>query len=234
MSWIAPKIWEGGDVWIIGGGPSITKLFGIPKEVVQSVIAGTSPLNVYSPYMKELHDKHVIGINVAYMLGDWVDVVFFGDHSFFLKNEHKLAEFPGLKVCCDPHAAREPWIKYVARDVNHVKGISPDPRKVSWNHNSGAASISLAVHMGAKRIMLLGFDMKLGDNKAQHWHDVYHRMESRNPRKAMEMPFDMHLMGFKQIDIDAKKLGVEILNLSPDSSITQFRKVALEECYEYC
>jgi hypothetical protein len=72
MIWQVPRIWEGGDVWIIGGGPSITKEFNIPDEVVQSVLKKQSPLSVYSPYMSFLHDKHVIGINVAYMLGDWI------------------------------------------------------------------------------------------------------------------------------------------------------------------
>jgi len=31
--------------------------------------------------------------------------------------------------------------------------------------NSGAAAISVAVHTGAKRVILLGFDMSLGDIK---------------------------------------------------------------------
>jgi hypothetical protein len=87
MTWQVPLMWEDSDVWIIGGGPSVTKQFGIPDEVVQSVVKGTSPPNVYSPYMSFLHDKHVIGINVAYLIGDWIDIVFFGDVGFFLKHQ---------------------------------------------------------------------------------------------------------------------------------------------------
>lgn len=74
MNWIVPKIWEGGDVWIIGGGPSLTKQFDIPNDVVQRVLAGNAPPSVYSPYMSYLHDKHVIGINVAFLIGDWIDM----------------------------------------------------------------------------------------------------------------------------------------------------------------
>ena len=83
MNWTVPRIWEGGDVWIIGGGPSITKEFQIPSEVVNDVVIGKKPLSLYSPYMESIHKKHVIGINVAYMLGPWVDMVFFGDNNFF-------------------------------------------------------------------------------------------------------------------------------------------------------
>jgi hypothetical protein len=50
--------------------------------------------------MQALHSKHVIGINVAFMIGDWIDMVFFGDGGFFLKHKAALAKFPGLKVTC--------------------------------------------------------------------------------------------------------------------------------------
>lgn len=102
MIWQVPRMWEGGDVWIIGGGPSVPKQFGIPDEVVQDVIKGISPPSVYSPYMSFIHDKHVIGINVAYLIGNWIDIIFFGDIGFFLKHQQGLASFPGLKVSCHP------------------------------------------------------------------------------------------------------------------------------------
>ena len=73
MIWSVPRMWEEGDVWILGGGPSVPRQFGIPEKVVQDVINGISPPSVYSPYMKALHDKHVIGINVAYLIGNWID-----------------------------------------------------------------------------------------------------------------------------------------------------------------
>jgi hypothetical protein len=65
MSWQVPRMWEGGDVWIIGGGPSILTQFDIPEKVVSKVLNGSSPPSVYSPYMEYLHDKHIIGVNMA-------------------------------------------------------------------------------------------------------------------------------------------------------------------------
>jgi hypothetical protein len=232
MIWQVPRMWEDGDVWIIGGGPSIPTQFGIPKEVVDSVIKGTSPANVYSPYMSFLHDKHVIGINVAFMIGDWIDMVFFGDKGFFLKYEADIAAFPGLKVSSHPIADKYNWLKYVPTDHNHPRGISENPKMVSWNHNSGAAAISVAVNAGAKRVILLGFDMKLGEGDHQHWHDLYGRFANRanrDPRKPQQMPFDRHLKGFDYIAKDAKKRGVEILNANPNSAINQFPKMSMKE-----
>ena len=232
MIWSVPRMWEEGDVWILGGGPSVPRQFGIPEKVVQDVINGISPPSVYSPYMKALHDKHVIGINVAYLIGNWIDIILFGDDSFFLKHQKGLSEFPGLKVSCYPKDRNIPWVKFLARDNRHPKGISINPKTVSWNLNTGSAAISIAVHTGAKRIILLGFDMKLDENEVQHWHDLYGRRKSwkeRNKSKPDGLPFERHLTGFPIIAKDAKMLGVEILNASPESAIQDFPKFTVKQ-----
>ena len=229
MTWRVPRIWEDGEVWIIGGGPSVTTQFGIPDEVVRSVVNGKSP-SVYSPYMSSIHDKHVIGINVAYLIGDWIDMMFFGDGTFLLNYRDRLAKFPGIKISCHPSVTRYDWIKYLERDTGHVKGISSDPGSVSWNGNSGAAAISIAANTGAKRIILLGFDMKLDKEKNKHWHDIYHQREGLlNPNKRQVLPFARHLIGFPEIAKDAKRRGIEIINACPDSAIDCFKKVAVKD-----
>ena len=95
---------------------------------------------------------------------------------------------------------------------------------VSWNNNSGAATINLAVHMGAKRIILLGFDMKLDEEKNQHWHKFYSTKE-----KDIASTFRKHLSGFQEIKRDADLLGVEIINANPTSAITQFPRMNFKD-----
>lgn len=233
MIWQVPKIWEGGDVWILGGGPSVIEQFEIPKKVVQAVLTGASSPKAYSPYMSMIHDKHVIGINVSFLIGDWIDMVFFGDNGFYLGQMNNLAAFPGIKVSSHPNTKDVSWVKYLAKDTNRPKGISMNPRAVSWNGNSGAAAISLAAHTGAKRIILLGFDMKLDEDRKQHWHNAYHRLEYLQSKDFnKQLPFDRHLMGFPEIAKDAKRMGIKIINASPDSSITVFDKVSVRDLIE--
>jgi len=227
MNWIIPKIWNGGDVWILGGGPSVPKQFGIPEAVIKSVTDGTSTPNVYSQYMQKLHKKHVIGINKAYTIGEWMDIIFFGDDSFFLKNQKGLAEYSGMKVSCHPIVQRVDYVKFVQRDPEKTRGISKDPGKVSWNYNSGGAAISLAAQAGAKRIFLLGFDMQL-QNGNMHWHNLYNRKIDPKNNKT-PLPFDKHLAGFKYIAKDAKAMGIEIINICPESAIQEFPKVNLSD-----
>jgi len=54
--WHPPKIWNNGTVFILGGGPSLL-----------------------DNNFDLIENKHVIGINNAYRLGDWVDICWFGD-----------------------------------------------------------------------------------------------------------------------------------------------------------
>jgi hypothetical protein len=230
--WLVPKIWDGADVWILGGGPSVASLFGIPDQLVYDVRTGQKPMKAFSPYMKAIHDKQVIGINVAYRLGDWVSIMFCGDKGFVLQHEKELKSYNGIKVSCHSIASkpeRNDW-KYTPKDNRKGFGITENPYKVSWNLNSGGAAISLACNLGAKRIILLGFDMNI-ENGYQHFHNAYKRgvIKPEDHKRKRGLPFDRHLKGFPTIKADADRLGVEILNTSLNSSIECFKKVDIKE-----
>lgn len=225
MGWKPPKIWESGECWIMGGGPSMPRQFGVPDDVVTKIMKkGLSP-SYYSPYLSQLHDKNVIGINMSYLVGSWIKVVFFGDKGFFTRNKAGLAKFPNLKVTCvgaeKHYEYRRAKIKVMDRDVKR-EGVSNRSGRVCWNYNSGAASISLAVQLGVKKIYLLGFDMGPDKEGITHWHSEY-------KQRIRDNTFARHLRGFGQIAKDADRLGVEILNVSPKSAISSLKKVELKD-----
>jgi hypothetical protein len=89
----------------------------------------------------------------------------------------------------------------------------------------------LSVGITTVGIFLLGFDMKVDSAEKQHWHDLYGKIANRNPRKPYRLPFERHLRGFPAIYKDSVRLGIEIINVSPDSAINEFKKVSLSECY---
>ena len=212
--WRVPRIWGDGDCFIFGGGPSLTDIFDIPSEVVLAVTGGEAPLSEYSPFLSPLHNKHTIAINGTYKLGLWVDVCFFGDNSWYLGNRQALASWPKLKVSCAPWFAsrtNHEAIKYLGKDPKRL-GISTDRTKLCWGHHSGCAAINLAAHLGAKRIYLIGFDMKLSHEGRSHCHFEY-RTASKHP------PFRIHLRAYPFIAEDARKMGIQVINLSPNSAI---------------
>jgi hypothetical protein len=232
MIWNVPELWKGGECWIIGGGTSMPRQFGVPEQVIRDVMSWKSHPSTYSPYLQPIHDKHVIGVNNAYRIGTWIDVCFFGDCHWYLVHRRALASWPGLKVtCCQRFYNRKEkdmeGVKLLTRDKQKRHGISKNKSSVAWNGNSGAAAISLAVHFGVKRIILLGFDMKLDENQVSHWHGAHGKVVVNKKRKVP--PFDRHLKGFPEIATDAILRGVEILNASPISKIMDFEKVTVNE-----
>ena len=232
INWQIPKMWEGGECWIIGGGPSIPLEFGIPEEVVKGVYSEELPISAYSPFLSPIHDKHVIGVNAAFLFGTWIDVMFFGDGGFYFANKAKLDCYPKVKVSCNPHLLKKnPFdIKYVPRNQKHPNGISyGKPNTISWNLNSGAAAISLAYHLGVKRVYLLGFDMDVGENGDQHWHRHYAWNKDVKKRDPKKLPFKRHMRGFFAVGRDAEHVGLEIINVSPNSKIEQFKRVKLSD-----
>jgi len=217
-SWSPPKIWKNGECYILGGGPSIPEVFDIPESLVRAVRKKEKDLSTFSPYMEPIHDKHVIAVNSAYKLGNWIDVIFFGDKTWYLDNRYNLAKIPRIKVTCSPYfrtAIREEQIKFIARDSKKL-GLSDKPTTLCWNYNSGACAIDLAIHFGVKRIYLLGFDMQ---NKAKtgnsHWHAEY-------SNRKKDPPYKRHLQGFPSIAKIASQRDIEIINISTNTAITEF------------
>lgn len=224
MLWKVPRMWEGGQCVIIGGGSSVIRQFQIPQGVVDGVFKGKYTPEAYSPYLELLHKQHIIAVNMAYQIGDWVDVVFFGDANFFNLQKVGLLQSDSLLVTCTPECKKYQRIKYIAKNDKKTEGITIDPLQLSWNQNSGAAAINIAVHTGAKRIILLGFDMDLDANKNQHWHKFY-----KGNLTTIRSTFRKHLAGFPAIARDAKQLGVEIINANPDSKIECFPRMNFNE-----
>lgn len=221
--WTIPKMWNG-DCWIIGGGTSMLHQFGIPSDIISKVEKKELPLSAYSEYLSPLHSKTVISTNVAFMLGEWITATYFCDAQFFRNYKNDLLKFRNLKITCVNHIDRHLLpettnIKRLKRD--YKPGLSFRPDTIAWNKNSGAAAINLAVLAGAKRILLLGFDMRLQEGRT-HWHNVY-SMKTPNPS------FKRFLERYPEIAKDAKKAGVEILNISPDSALDCFPKLSLKE-----
>ncbi len=226
--WRAPNIWRGSACYIIGGGPSWLQQFKIPKQVVDQVRINKKPMSIYSPYLKFLHGKHVIGVNGAFQLGSWVPVCAFMDILWYEEYEKKLlSEFSGLRVTTNISVMEKTYIKgkkhiqYFEPERNKIYGISELEGQCAQNGNSGAFAINVAYHLGAKRIYLFGFDMNL-TNGASHFHGEYRDTWS-------ETIINTHLRCFPEIARDAKQLGIQIFNVNPDSQINSFPKITLDE-----
>lgn len=205
--WTPPKIWAGGTAFIIGGGPSLKDMDLTP-----------------------IHGHHVIGTNNAYQLGSWVDLCWFGDCRWYDWHRDRLLKFAGIKVTCCVRAGGKPGIKGMKR--GKAAGIEKRPGWVSWNGNTGASAINVAYHLGAVKVVLLGFDMRqVGDDC--NWHPEHLIMNPNSEKKKLENGgkscYGRYLRKFPEIAKDAHRLKLEIVNATPGSALPDFPIVELKD-----
>lgn len=113
-----------------------------------------------------LYRRQCIAINTAYRKVPWANVLLFSDKSFF--DQHSDAQgahfwrFKGEYIVCTC-----PPLKNLGGRINYVDPADLAQGEIDPLHcNSGVRAILLAHKLGARKIVLLGFD-----NVPGHWHD---------------------------------------------------------------
>lgn len=106
-------------------------------------------------------------------------------------------------------------------------GFSLDPGLIHYGDNSGFQALNLAVLFGSPYIVLVGFDMRYVGGKSHFFGDhpkgLFQRSESgRDSYQKFTAMFD------KAPPPD----GVQIINATPDSALTCYPMMALEDALE--
>lgn len=107
------------------------------------------------------------------------------------------------------------WVRQSARP-----GLGDPDLRV--NGNSGFGAINLAYLFGARRILLLGCDMReIGGKK--HWHPDH-------PKPCVQnMPFKEWLFKSVALARDLKAAGCEVINCTPGSALTVWPMSTIEK-----
>ncbi len=141
------RIWTGETVAILATGPSLC------QEDVD--------------YVKG--KARVICVNDSWRLAPWADALYACDPAWWRWHDG-VKSFDGPKWSI----AHEAWSDRLRKsfpDVARLKntgetGLEVDPAGLRTGRNSGYQAINLAVHYGARRIVLLGYDLQRTDGKA--------------------------------------------------------------------
>ncbi len=199
--WSVPRLWDGATIVCLGGGPSLTR-----AQV--DCCRGRA---------------RVIAINDSYRLAPWAEVLYFCDRRWFEWHEAQaeFRAFKGIKVTLDEQVLKaHPEIRGVKNTGRD--GLESETNGVRTGRNSGYQAINLAVHLGARRIVLLGYDMRIVGGRT-HWHRG-HPVEIRQTVFAHSM-----LPCFPSLVEPLRQRGVAVLNATPGSALTVFPMVALEQ-----
>jgi hypothetical protein len=196
---------SGRDVYVIGGGPSFRE-----------------------EYIEFLENKLIICINTAFKYFKNPTAIYWCDDSWACNNLDALESHP----CKMRFTSRFNGDGFITKNIKTTAGatvlrrtgdfgIDPNIDNVRGN-NSGAHMINFLTNMKVKRIILLGFDMKIKNGKS-HWHSGYGYPLSNN------VYTDLFIPSIESMAPAVKLLGVDVINCSIDSDLTCFRKEKFED-----
>lgn len=197
---VVPKLWAGETVVCLATGPSLTA-----EDV--DYCQGKA---------------RVIAVNDAYRLAPWADALYACDAKWWHWHQG-VPNFAGAKWSLD-HSA---WHNYRAKYPDVVKlrntgpnGLEHAPTGLKSGRNSGYQAINLAVHYGATRILLLGYDMQPSGGKSHFFGEHPNQQQS---------PYAMFRRAFESLVKPLEKCGVSVINCTRRSALTAFPKGVLEQ-----
>ena len=191
---------------IVAGGPSLT--LAQVRHVARARLANRC---------------RVIAVNDAIYPCWWADWLHACDIKWWHWHQETALEFPGIRTTCTD-TVPESWAHYLKvitpyDDDPRIK-IADEPDTVASGNNGGYQAIQCAVKAGSRRVILLGFDMRFSDGYQSHWFGDH-------PDK-MRSQYDNMLENFPGLKVALDARGVEVINCTPGSALTVFKKASLE------
>ncbi|MFN4283512.1 MAG: hypothetical protein ACK4NA_12820 [Alphaproteobacteria bacterium] len=194
--WQIEPVLAGETVFLLAGGPSL-------DQATVDKLRGRRAITINSSCHKAL----------AAGLDD--GPLFFTDNNWFEDHEAIVRAWRGPVVTLSRKAKRElpDLVKRV--EGEHRPDFTRGGRTLRQGRSSGQTAISLAIAMGARRLVLLGYDMRPVGGRTHH-HDDY---KTGGDPEIYAREF---LPAFAGWNAAAHAAGVRVLNATPGSALTEF------------
>jgi hypothetical protein len=148
----------------------------------------------------------------------------------------ELAAYPAQKWTVNRTASERYGLNWI--DERNAHGLSSDPSVIHHGHGGGYSMLNLAFLMGARRIILLGYDLKYapdydGRNRhtgsaPRHYFGEYPSALQHWPSARVQNGVHVELLGL--YESVAKQNAVEIVNCTgPNSALTCFPSRSIED-----
>ncbi len=210
-------------------------------ETAVLVATGPSVNNQITEIHKaKKHGARLITVNNAYEIAPFTDAHiscnldwwrYYWPKSVTLR-EMECPKFTWYKDVADDYGIQ--YVKAIVKD-----GLSTDPRILHINHGSGPMAINLALHLGIKKLLLVGHDMKFSRNyngqakkvgsSKRHFFGEYPKQLQHWP--SMKIGRNGELNGLIEAynKMAKQSLDMEIINCTPNSALTCFPISTLEK-----
>lgn len=197
--------WQGRTAVVVCAGPSLSD----------------EQLDAISPA-----ECKIIAVNTAYLYAPWAEVVYAGDMMFW------RAHYARIKAACDPKVTQMWTQDSSAAERYQINRQRAGNREglgrevIHLNGNSGFQAINLAYLWGAKKILLVGMDMKLGPNGERHRHGDHEK------GLVQAQLFHDWLQRSVKFAEDLRAAGCDVVNCTPGSALTCFPFASIEEALQ--
>lgn len=182
--------------------------------------SGPSMAGVDLALLRRFRSWRVMVVNCTHRLVPWADALYAGDLQWWDRYHEEAAGFAGEKWTWSEMAA----VRYELRRVRRAEGDGLCRRRLEVHSggNSGYQAVNLAYHFGARRIVLLGFDMHR--QAGGHWHGEHDGMLS-----APAGHFPVWRRAFERLAFDLSQEGVRVFNATEGTALRCFPRVTLAE-----
>lgn len=174
-----------------------------------------------------MRGRRSIAINSSAVLAPWASVLFFTDSGWYEPRRQLVANWDGLVISMLRTAKREmpDKVKRVQGegDPQALPGFSRGPHVIQQGRSSGRTAVSLVIALGATRVVLLDYDMRIVADR-EHCHDEY-----KGSARDSEIYQREFAPGFAGWDEAARAVGVEVINATEGSALKEFRFVSLND-----
>ena len=191
----APRLWRDETCVILASGPSLTA-----ADV--AYCRGRA---------------RILAIKDAIRLAPDADALYASDAKWWAYYGDELS-YVGPRYALEMAAA--PWASVLKNTGSTGLELRPDGLKTG--SNSGYQAINLAVHLGARKIVLLGYDMSPA-NGQHHWFGAHPYPNATVP------PYSLFLKCFETLVTPLRTAGVEVLNATRRTVLHAFERRSLEE-----
>ena len=168
-----------------------------------------------------LRDCRIMAVNNAHRLVPNADVLYAGDGAWWDEYHDETSAFAGERWTADHAAAIRYRLRWVLRKSG--RGLCATRRVIYAGGNSGYAAINLAYHMGAREIVLLGYDMHRSGGAHFFGEHPSHMLS------APEQHIPMWREAFTALAADLRHHGVRVVNCTQGTALTCFQTAALHE-----
>lgn len=212
---------EGGE----GGAGSRAPFPRWDGEVV--VVCASGPSQTEEDIRLAQGRARVIVINETWRLAPWADLLYACDHRWWKLRGPAPEEFGGIRVQGHIGNREGLWPGTVWGGVkagcNHMLW---DGRQIGSGGNSGFQALNLAARTGARRVILLGYDM--GHSGVAHWHGE-HGSGLSNPASSF-LGRCAQILDRTAQELEFRK--VEVINASRASRLQRFVRMPIAEALE--